>query len=232
MEYCTVYFLTQTLADMAANEGWLTAGERARAARLRFPKRHSDWLLGRWTAKQALRSLMIQTGRDAPDYRAIELRTAPDGAPEAFWGDLPAPVSLALSHSNGRGLCVLARAGIALGCDLEEVQLREVAFLEDYFCDEEKLLMKNAPSGEQPLLATLIWSAKESALKCLREGLRRDTRSVLVDLAGDVRPGWSPLSVRCPELSQHFHGWWRGTGGCVQTVAAGVPVNEPVELRI
>jgi 4'-phosphopantetheinyl transferase len=90
----------------------------------------------------------------------------------------------------------------------------------------------HAPADEQPLLATLIWSAKESALKCLREGLRRDTRSVLVSVGGAGKSGWSSLTVRCLESSRLFYGWWRSAGGYVQTVTAELPAGEPLELRV
>jgi 4'-phosphopantetheinyl transferase len=232
MDHLTLYSFSQTLADLPADESWLAAGERDRVAVFRFPKRRNDWLLGRWTAKQALHSFLAQSGHDAPEYRALEIRSAPDGAPEVFLNGQPAPVSLALSHSGREAFCVISRPGIALGCDLEAIQARDQAFIEDYLGDEERLLMAHAPAEEQPLLATLIWSAKESALKCLREGLRRDTRSVLVSVGGAGKSGWSSLTVRCLESSRLFYGWWRSAGGYVQTVTAELPAGEPLELRV
>ena len=232
MDHLALYSLSQTGADVPADESWLAAGERDRVAALRFPKRRNDWLLGRWTAKRALRFFLAQSGQDAPDYQALEIRNAPDGAPEAILNGRPAPVSLALSHSGREAFCVISRPGVALGCDLEAVQARDRAFLEDYFADEERLLVARAPADEQPLFATLIWSAKESALKCLRAGLRRDTRSVVVNIEGMGKSGWNPLTVRCLESSRLFYGWWRCTGGYVQTVTAELPAREPVELRV
>ena len=45
-------------------------------------------------------------------------------------------------------------------------------------------------------VANLIWSAKESALKVLRTGLRRDTRSVDVSLLPDPPvDGWQPAQL-------------------------------------
>lgn len=232
MDHATVFFLTQTLADIPADLRWLAAGERARVAAFRFPKRRNDWLLGRWTAKRTLLAFLIQAGQVAPEYPSLDIRSAPDGAPEPFLHDLPAPLSLALSHSGGQGLCAVAPAGFSLGCDLEAVQPRDASLVEDYFRDEEKALVLQAPFEEQPLMATLIWSAKESALKCLRVGLRRDTRSVSVAIADERRPGWNSLTVSCLESSRVFYGWWRDNGGCVLTVAAGRPIHEPVALLV
>jgi len=120
MDHLALYSLSQTHADLPADESWLTAGERDRVAVLRFPKRRNDWLLGRWTAKRALRCFLAQSGHGAPEYQALEIRSAPDGAPEAFLNGRSAPVSLALSHSGREAFCVISRPGIALGCDLEE----------------------------------------------------------------------------------------------------------------
>ena len=229
----TLYFLIQSLADLPADDGWLAPDERLRAAGFRFPKRRNEWLLGRWTAKRALRSFLAMHGQDAPDHAVLEIRSAPDGAPEAFRGAVPVPASIALSHSGGQGFCVIAPPGAAVGCDVEAVLRRDLAFLDDYFVEEERSLLAGAPAGERPLLATLIWSAKESALKCLREGLRRDTRSICVHLGKEGGSGWQALTVQCLQSSRLFHGWWRNAGGeYVQTVAAGLPAGEPVELGL
>ncbi len=224
------YFLTQTLGCLPQNESWLSPGEKIRLASLRFSKRRSDWTLGRWTAKVALRSYYIRIGQEAPDYPALEIRNAPDGAPEVFLAGRSARVSMALSHSGGTGFCVLTDPMIKLGCDLETIQARDRVFMEDYFCEEESAFVAEAPAGENPWLVTLIWSAKESALKCLRAGLRRDTRSVLVGLDRRHGPGWNPLTVRCLESSRLFYGWWMRAGAYVHTVAADLPSLEPVAL--
>ena len=233
MARLTLYFLIQSLADLPADDCWLAPDERLRAAGFRFPKRRNEWLLGRWTAKRALRSFLTLHGDDAPDHAVLEIRSAPDGAPEAFRGAVPVPASIALSHSGGQGFCVIAPPGVAVGCDVETVLRRDLAFLDDYFVDEERSLLAEAPAEKRPLLATLIWSAKESALKCLREGLRRDTRSICVHVEEETEPGWHSLTVQCLQSSRLFHGWWRNAGSeYVQTVAAGSPAREPVELRL
>ena len=72
---------------------------------------------------------------------------------------------------------------MALGCDLELVEPRSDRFVADYLTAAEQQLVLGA-GPERDLVANLIWSAKESALKVLRVGLRRDTRSVEVTLDG------------------------------------------------
>ncbi len=226
----TVYVLIQKLADLPSDEGWLSAGERDRVARLRFPKRRNDWILGRWTAKRAVRSFLALAGPAAPGYAEIEISSAPDGAPEVIVAGRPARVVLSLSHSGERGMCAVAPIDMALGCDLESVRQQYLEFIEDYFCTEESSSLMLYPAERRPLMATLIWSAKESALKCLREGLRRDTRSVAVSIGREKGTGWSPLTVRCLEPLKVYYGWWRPVGDFVQTVAADSRINEPIDL--
>jgi len=75
--------------------------------------------------------------------------------------------------------------GRAIGCDLEIVEPRSDAFVEDFLTAAERSLVAGAPDEDaRHLLANLVWCGKESALKVLRTGLRRDTRSVEVSLPG------------------------------------------------
>jgi 4'-phosphopantetheinyl transferase len=231
MDDLAVYFLLQSPADLPEGVGWLAASELEHASGLRFSKRRNDWLIGRWTAKQALLSYWLRECGEAVSSQSFEIRNAADGAPEAWLDGRPAPVSLALSHSGGHGFCAVAGPGIMLGCDLEMIGPHDRAFVEDYFTAEEASLVLATPAAAQPLVCTLIWSAKESALKCLREGLRRDTRSVAVDVPHDRKPDWSPFTVRCRESSRTFHGWWRPSGPFVLTIAGGTALKCPAQLQ-
>ena len=65
---------------------------------------------------------------------------------------------------------------MALGCDLEVIEPRSEEFVADYFTTEEQKMVSQAPIADRSKLLALLWSAKESALKALREGLRFDTR--------------------------------------------------------
>jgi 4'-phosphopantetheinyl transferase len=227
-----LYFLSLTLADVSDDDGWLNTAERARLAAMRFAKRRNDWRLGRWTAKRAVS--IYQHGE--LDFRALsnlEIRAAPDGAPEAFIAEQPAPVSLSISHSRERSLCVVSEGASAAGCDLEWIEAREEALVEDYFAAEEIALVAQAPAAERATTVTLIWCAKESALKSLRQGLNRDTRSVLVSLgAEEDKEAWNRLMVRCLESSLIFHGWWRLSSGFIQCMTSIIPLSEPIDLAL
>ena len=215
----------QTVADLPAKDDWLCAAEADRLSNMRFPKRRADWTLGRWTAKRAL-SVYLNLPADHRSLARLEIRGTPGGAPEAFLENRPAPVSISISHREGRAACAVALPRAALGCDLEIVEPRGEAFATDYFTAEEQQLLSQASPAERLRLLALLWSAKESALKALRVGLRFDTRCVVVDpFVGRASGGaeWSPLCAR--HNGQAFHGWWRQTGNLVRTlVAAPAPL--------
>jgi hypothetical protein len=80
--------------------------------------------------------------------------------------------------SGGRGLAVVAAPGVPFGADLETVEPRSPAFMEDFFLASERAWVGSHPESARAAAATLVWSVKESVLKALRTGLREDTRAV------------------------------------------------------
>ena len=242
-----VYWLEQTCAAVPPDDDWLSAGETARLNALRIPKRRADWRLGRWTAKRAV-SICLNAPRNPKSLAAIEIRPAVTGAPEVFLDNQPAAVTISLSHSNGNALCAVAPPGTELGCDLEAIEPRSEAFVADYFTIDEQALIARASAAERFQLLALFWSAKESALKALREGLRLDTQSVTVSLEESVplfaldemtadptftecRSIWRPLVVHCAS-GQVFQGWWGQTGTLLQTVVAAPAPARPILLQV
>lgn len=127
---------------------------------------------------------------------------------------------------------MLADGGASVGCDVEKVAPRGEAFLADYFTAEEQDLVARKGGADREALLTLLWSAKESALKALQCGLRSDTRSVTVVPAGLPSTGdqaWRSLTAKNID-GQTFHGWWRQMGGLVWTLVAMPPPLEPSKL--
>lgn len=229
------YWLEQTEADVPVGDEWLSAGEHSRLSSLRFAKRRTDWRLGRWTAKRALASC-LELPTDSHSLQAVEIRALPSGAPEVFLFKQRANVSVSLSHRAGHGLCVVALSEAALGCDLELVEPREPSFVTDFFTTNEQELLNEVSADQHSMLATLMWSAKESALKAMRVGLRLDTASLEVSFAHDAleprehaghddRAVWCPLSVRCRE-GQILRGWWRCANDMVRTVVCSTSHTE------
>lgn len=239
-----VYWMEQTESDMPSEHRWLSTNEMAVLCSMHFPKRRSDWRLGRWTAKLAA-SACLNLPIDFDALSHLEIRSASSGAPEALLGGQPAPISISISHSAGTAFCTVAPFGTSLGCDIEEIDPRSAAFIADYFTAEEKALITRTQLDERTLLVNLLWSGKESALKALHVGLRIDTRWVCLSptdtrfgsAAGegqDLYPvsqanpdGWHPLSGRYS--GDHIlRGWWRSQDRWVRTVISDLPQRVPV----
>jgi 4'-phosphopantetheinyl transferase len=214
----TLYWISRELQDVPPGDEWLGHGEFRVLQGLRFPKRRNDWRLSRWVGKLAVQGCGSDSSCSV--ISGIEILAADDGAPEVFIAGRRAGLSLSLSHSAEVGFCVVAKLPMALGCDIERIEPRDSSFVADYFSVEETAAVQRADSRLRELLITLIWSSKESALKALREGLRRDTRSVVifVDPTDCAPVSWHPLRANCPGQSKVFYGWWRVRSGFVWTI--------------
>lgn len=224
-----VYWLEQTDTEVPAANDWLSPAEISRLKGLRFAKRRADWRLGRWTSKRAF-AWCLNIPDDHETLSQIEVRAAPSGAPQIFFRDQPSTSTISLSHSSGRAICAAAPVEVAVGCDLERIESRSNAFVADYFTAEEQELIWRSPAADRSLLVSLLWSAKESALKALQDGLRLDTRSVVVSLGDTFADSndWHPLRVQSED--QTFHGWWQHVDEFVQTIVSNPAPNVPIRL--
>lgn len=227
-----VHWFEQTLRDVSADEGWLTEWESSRLRSLRVPKRCADWRLGRWTAKHAVADYLKLSHQPAT-LAQIEIWPSDCGAPEATVGGIPGRVSISLSHRDGVAACAVGTGGV-LGCDLELIEPRTDGFVADYFTAAEQSLIQSLTEPERFALITLLWSAKESALKAIRTGLRLDTRSVSVELDDSharyltaSAESWHAMSVRYMD-KQVFQGWWCQDGKLVRTLVSIPATVAPV----
>ncbi len=216
-----IRWLVQTVHDCpdaasgAAPPGLLSPPEAAHLARLIYPKRRQEWLLGRWTAKRLLSAYLDEQG-GAPPLVQITVANDPTGAPYALIesgrdaGRIP--VSLTISHSRGIAFCALAAQANAaetgtatrlprVGGDVELIEPREASFVRDYFAPEEQAAVMAAPAVWRDGLTTVIWSLKEATLKALQLGLSVDPRRATVYGRDAADPhtaeasGWSSACV-------------------------------------
>jgi 4'-phosphopantetheinyl transferase len=225
------YWLEQTEADLPPHDDWLSSDEAVLLSRMRFGKRCADWRLGRWTAKCAA-AVYLDLPGDPGAFQEIEIRPAPCGAPQLFVRNRLTALTVSISHRAGIAVCAIATAGRTLGCDLELIEPRDASFVADYFTNEEQEMISREPEEDRPRLVTLLWSAKESTLKALREGLRLDTRCVVVmfDTQTDHLNSWRPLQV-CYAGGEIFHGWWQSTSQLVRTLVGAPSPLPPLLLK-
>lgn len=221
--------------EIPTAESWLTRAEVTRAEGLRFTKRRTEYYLRRWVCKQAV---VAATGmpNDLGTLARVEVANHPSGAPYIQVDGAPSPLEVSLSDRAGWAVCVVTDQHTTVGCDLEIVEPRSAGFVADFLTPLEQEYVASRPQDDRQAAANVIWSAKESALKVLRTGLRRDTRSVEVSLApaagddGRAAVGaWARLEVRTAEGGL-IPGWWRRDGVFLVTVAAERPLPPPTSM--
>jgi 4'-phosphopantetheinyl transferase len=207
----------------------LNDAERERVAELRLAKRQNDWLLGRLVTKELVQVWLRETFGAQVACADISIRTAPGGAPLLRVKGrraLGLPLcAVSLSHSQEHVLAaVTAEPGQRIGVDLEHIEPRSQAFVDDYFTLYEKQRVAWTPAPERDVVINAIWSAKEAVLKVLGIGLTVDTRALSCKLYGDGR-GWCFLRAELsPVLWHHgvrsIGGWWQRQQDFVLTAAA------------
>ena len=212
----TVRWLLLGASALPDTDDWLGQDEKAILSELRFPKRRAEWKLGRYAAKRALSS---RSGVE--ELARIEIIAAKDGAPEAFIDGRNMNYAISISHRDDVAACVVAEHG-PVGCDLEAIEPRTTRFVHDFFTERERLAVDETAGASRDRHVALTWSAKESVLKLLRVGLRRDTRSVevLIDDPFSDAPGWSSLETTVHPEGRSLRGWWREADGLVLTVVS------------
>lgn len=175
----------------------MTLSERRRLW-LGIEKRRRQYLLGRLTAKRLVAdSYLERTGRPL-GLASIEIDVEPSGAPCVRLPGGAAAPSLSISHSGNAAFCAILWGQGSVGADVEQVEPRSEAFVHDFFAPEEVIAWAQAPRDRRDLVAGIIWSAKESALKTLRLGLTVDTRHVVCvpERLHETGLTWRPLTVR------------------------------------
>ncbi|MCS7010916.1 MAG: 4'-phosphopantetheinyl transferase superfamily protein [Anaerolineales bacterium] len=217
--------------DLESQAGtFLSPREQSIYTTLHFPKRRTDWLLGRWAAKQLAHALPLYR---ALSWQAIEILPNPQGAPSLHISGRPAPNTvLSLSHSYGRVLCAISQTpGLQLGVDLEKIEARPAVFVEDYFTSHERHLIQTALLEQQPFFITLFWSLKEAMLKALGIGLRQDTRRVEVIQIQQEGGNWKRATVQSDALpSNRWTAFWQQRGEFILSLVTSLPEEHALPL--
>ena len=209
---------------------WLTGTEAARASAMRFTKRRNEYLLRRYAGKCAVAAAIGHAG-DPVSLGRIAVLNRTTGAPYVEVDGRTLGLDISLTDRAGWSVCLVGPDLGAVGVDLEIVEPRSDGFVRDFLTPAERGIVATAPGSDgHDAAANLIWSAKESALKVLRTGLRADTRTVEVVLenssgmsAGDGQ--WQRMSVASG--AGRFPGWWRRDGVFLLTVVAAAGLAEP-----
>lgn len=186
---------------------WLTDRERLSLRSLRGLKRRREWLAGRVAAKLAL--VQHAEGRHPTSLEVLNVRRGEQaGRPRATFlptGSTAGAVSI--SHCGRCAVAAATRMG-SVGIDVEEVRPRHAAFrtkvLSGRWADLASDLRRQMGMSEVAT-TTLIWSVKESVLKCRGRGLAYLQDLPLHDWADWQEMDATPLSLRLrPEDRLHI----------------------------
>ena len=212
-------------AHVPADSRWLSPREREVEAGLRLDHRRLDWRAGRWACKTVLRATGLISRRVRP-WR-IEILAGPDGAPRAYLDHQAIHTELSISHRDGWATAAIHRR--VIGIDLERVEKRSERFVRDFFCPQEVETYFSLPKELRDIYAVGVWSAKEAVLKCAHTGLRRDTRTVDVQLApASESSTWHRFSATDLELGHRLCGWWSLRGTYILSTVSPDPIGFPV----
>jgi 4'-phosphopantetheinyl transferase len=224
-----VELLVQSASAVPSASDWLGEAERAREDALQSAQRRRDWRTGRWTAKHALLRYLGLAPTPAR-MRSVEIQADPGGAPVAWAAGAPLPCCLSISHRADAANAAVGRSDLALGCDLERDDPRSDAFVAHFLAESEQRDLAALPASARACAATLLWSAKESALKALGAGLRADAREVVIRAAslGAAGRAWEPLRVESALAAARLEGWWCRRGGWLLTVVADGTIAAPI----
>lgn len=220
-----------------AGTTWLHEAEARRVAGYRFTKRRREYLLRRLAGKRAAGVVLGLDVDDTATLARIGVLNRVGGAPYVALDGDEAGLELSLTDRAGVAVALVGPAGAAraaggIGVDVEIVEARTAGFVRDFLTEREQRWVLGRAAGAPDAVAeaaNLIWSAKESALKVQRVGLRADTRSVEVGvLRGHRADGWSRLIV--DHAAGVYPGWWRRDGAFLTTVVTGAASEPPEAL--
>ncbi len=152
----------------------LTPNEREDFAQMGgAPLRRLEWLLGRTTAKEAVRRTLLATNNLYAASADIDIWKDALGKPHPIgeWKQrISSPIDLTIAHTAGLILAAVSTQG-RIGLDVESVG-RDLTedFLRGVFTIEEQELA--TLSGDGPTAVLRFWCAKEAISKALGTGIR------------------------------------------------------------
>lgn len=154
------------LSGLPPADGMLSQRERAFFEKLRFPKRRTEWLGGRFALKQLAAEALGLT-----DLRQAEVLPHESGKPVLWVGGAPCPLAFSITHSCGYAVAAVSTTNRFLGIDLEKTEHRIEAWANCFFHPSE------LTDGGDAFL-TALWTQKEALVKLLGTGLSLNSYDV------------------------------------------------------
>ncbi len=203
----------------------LSPQEEEKYSTLKVDKRRREWLAGRYLLKKLLQTTYTDV-KQRPLNEIIIIRDE-SGAPVATVSGNPITGVITLSHSQGMLFAAYSPSEELLpGVDVEKVEPRDPAFLEDFFTHQERVLIYSNP-GKDQLIISLIWSAKEAVMKSLRLGMQVVARDVNILISSEETgsQAWKHATARYAPSGQQFNILWQVSGNSVFTISHAAHID-------
>src|SRR3954451_23388274 len=153
-----LHWLARGEHELPGDLTWLTPGEAARAAGMRYTKRRTEFLLRRWAGQQAVAALSPELGA----LDRIEVANRASGAPYVLVDGEPLGVDVSLTDRAGWAGGVVGGERARVGGELEGVERGTDGFIRPYLPPAERTYVDARPTlGARHEAANLMWSAKE-----------------------------------------------------------------------
>ncbi len=197
------------LTHLPPAETVLSPQEQTYFNTLRFAKRRTEWLGGRFALKQAAgRVLKIA------DVTRVEVLPQESGKPKLLVGGIPARLAYSITHSHGFAVAAASMQEKFIGIDLEKIEYRMDAWKHDFFHPAEL-----TADGDDFL--TALWTQKEALVKLLGTGLSLRSNEVCC-INGQARFAGRALEIYhalgSPQITVETKNW---PAGFMFSVAVG-----------
>lgn len=230
-----IHWLTQSYTELpesieaVKNGGYLSEAEYRRLSLLRTNKRRKDWLLGRWTAKRLLQTVIWEKDGITLPLDMIMITNKADGVSDYQLPIANHQYSISISHSSNNALvAIIEKPDIPVGADMKLITPRPSGFAESFFTKAELALGEGLVGKSRTVWETAVWSAKEAVLKALHLAWSVDTQAIscLIEPVNHLPQTWLPFAIKCdngrlPAADPTLTGWWRVEDDFVLTIAAG-----------
>jgi len=210
--------------DVPGHFDWMHPSEKLFLKSLKFPKRRSDWTLGRFTVKTLLQEsilgdLELKDFYILPGEKRAPVLHVPQGVSNARRPSNArgTSITVSISHSHQKTFCITSDNHQNIGCDLELIEDRSPNFLKDYFTKKEHSLFEDLWKKylDSKTYFTLCWSAKEAVMKATRLGMSLHPKKIQLKNVEIEDAEWNKIEILNLKTDQNYYGYWKENDGMI-----------------
>ena len=165
-----ISYVEASLPELQAHKNFLSEQEKQTYQKFAFPKKQHSYLLGRLSAKLAVRKSLQHT-----DLQNIII----DSGVFEFPVINQVGLQVSISHSENKSVSIAFPEKHPMGIDLELIHPEKAEVVQAYLTNPETNLMVDSLEATEKKL--LLWTAKEALSKVLRTGLMIDFKFLEVE---------------------------------------------------